>query len=209
MEVKVGPSKADLQDKVQVGQGAVGPDEKAPPEHRVDAPDPGVDQVSFGLGIVFHGGVSLPPRQRLGSFCPRFEVLSSQAKGVHYAQQYGLPLTALPYHEAFMKRFSQCFPMIRCSVFSPLRAPIDRSPLSILPYKAVRPKQPKSRPTVLGRVGSETCDGELDHLGRGAIGVEICDLVGEFRCLVHRVTSRRHTAVGQLVDFQGANDEHI
>jgi hypothetical protein len=29
------------------------------------------------------------------------------------------------------------------------------------------------------------------------------------RTLVHRVTSRRHTAVGQLVDFQGANDEHI
>jgi len=27
--------------------------------------------------------------------------------------------------------------------------------------------------------------------------------------LVHRVISRRHTAVGQLADFQGANDEHI
>jgi len=29
------------------------------------------------------------------------------------------------------------------------------------------------------------------------------------RRLVHRVISRRHTAVGQLADFQGANDEHI
>src|SRR6516162_7939543 len=29
------------------------------------------------------------------------------------------------------------------------------------------------------------------------------------RELVHRVISRRHTAVGQLADFQGANDEHI
>ena len=29
------------------------------------------------------------------------------------------------------------------------------------------------------------------------------------RKLVHRVISRRHTAVGQLADFQGANDEHI
>ena len=27
--------------------------------------------------------------------------------------------------------------------------------------------------------------------------------------LVHRVISRRHTAVGQLADFQDANDEHI
>jgi hypothetical protein len=26
--------------------------------------------------------------------------------------------------------------------------------------------------------------------------------------LVHRVISRRHTAVGHLADFQGANDEH-
>jgi hypothetical protein len=27
--------------------------------------------------------------------------------------------------------------------------------------------------------------------------------------LVRRVISRRHTAVGQLADFPGANDEHI
>jgi hypothetical protein len=27
--------------------------------------------------------------------------------------------------------------------------------------------------------------------------------------LVHRIISRRHTAVGQLADLQGANDEHI
>ena len=26
---------------------------------------------------------------------------------------------------------------------------------------------------------------------------------------MHRVISRRHTAVGQLADFQGANDEDI
>ena len=68
VEVKVGPSKADLQGKVQVGQGAVGPDEKAPPEHRVNVPDPGVEEVSFGLGRLFHGGISLPAGQRLGSF---------------------------------------------------------------------------------------------------------------------------------------------
>jgi hypothetical protein len=68
MEVEVGPSKADLQDKVQLGQGAVGPEEKAPPEHRVNLPDPDVDEVSFGLGILFHGDVSLSACQRLGSF---------------------------------------------------------------------------------------------------------------------------------------------
>ena len=68
VEVEVGPSKADLQDKVQVGQGTIGADEKAPPEHRVNVPDPGVEEVSFGLGIVFHGGLSLPAGQRLGSF---------------------------------------------------------------------------------------------------------------------------------------------
>ena len=48
--------------------GAVGPDEKAPPEHRVDVPDPDVEEVSFGLGIVFHGSVNLPAGQRLSSF---------------------------------------------------------------------------------------------------------------------------------------------
>ena len=68
VEVEVGPSKADLQDNVQVGQGAVGADEKTPPEHRVDVPDPGVEEVSFGLGRLFHGGVSLRAGQRLGSF---------------------------------------------------------------------------------------------------------------------------------------------
>jgi hypothetical protein len=65
MEMKVAPSKADLQGEVQVGQGAVGADEKAPPERRVNVPDPGVEEVSFGLGIVFHGGLSLPAGQRL------------------------------------------------------------------------------------------------------------------------------------------------
>ena len=68
MEVEVRPIKADLQDNVQIGQGAVGPDEKAPPEHRANLSHPDVDEVSFGLGILFHGGVSLSPCQRLGSF---------------------------------------------------------------------------------------------------------------------------------------------
>ena len=32
---------------------------------------------------------------------------------------------------------------------------------------------------------------------------------GKYWKLVHRVISRRHTAVCSLADFQGANDEHI
>ncbi len=49
MEMKVRPVEADLQDEVQIGQGAVGSYEKAPPEHRVDPPNPDLDTVSFGL----------------------------------------------------------------------------------------------------------------------------------------------------------------
>ena len=56
MEMEVRPVEADLQEDVKIGQGAVGSYEKAPPEHRVDPPNPDVDTVSFGLRIVFHYG---------------------------------------------------------------------------------------------------------------------------------------------------------
>ena len=59
MEMEVRSVEADLQDDVKIGQGAVGSYEKAPPEHRVDLPNPDVDTVSFGLRIVFHDGASL------------------------------------------------------------------------------------------------------------------------------------------------------
>ena len=36
MKMKVRPVKADLQDGVKIGQGAIGSYEKAPPEHRVN-----------------------------------------------------------------------------------------------------------------------------------------------------------------------------
>ena len=62
MEMEVRPVEADLQDYVKIGQGAVGSDEKASPEHRVDPPNPDVDAVSFGLRIVFHEGASLSKR---------------------------------------------------------------------------------------------------------------------------------------------------
>jgi len=67
MEMEVRPVKADLQDDVKIGQGAVGPYEKAPPEDRVDPPNPDVDTVSFGLRIMFHSGASVSDGQRIGS----------------------------------------------------------------------------------------------------------------------------------------------
>ena len=67
MEMEVRPVEADLQEDVKIGQGAVGSYQKAPPEHRVDPPNPDVDTVSFGLRIVFHYGASLSDGQRLGS----------------------------------------------------------------------------------------------------------------------------------------------
>ena len=42
-----------------------------------------------------------------------------------------------------------------------------------------------------------------------ANGVWVNTRSGRYWRLVHRVVSRRRTAVGQLADFQGANDEHI
>jgi hypothetical protein len=36
MKMKVRPVKADLQDGVKIGQGAIGSYEKAPPEHRMN-----------------------------------------------------------------------------------------------------------------------------------------------------------------------------
>ena len=59
MEVKVRPVEADLQDDVNIGEGAVGPYEKASPEHRVDLLNPDVDTVSLGMRILFHDGASL------------------------------------------------------------------------------------------------------------------------------------------------------
>ena len=62
--------ESDLQDHVEIGQGAVGFYKKAPPEHRVDPPHPDLDAVSFGLRIVFHNGASLSDGQRLRSSRP-------------------------------------------------------------------------------------------------------------------------------------------
>jgi hypothetical protein len=76
MEMEVRPVEADLQGRVKIGQGAVGSDEKASPEHRVDSPNPDVGAVNLGLRIVFHEGASLSRQttRRLPSL--RFEMLS-------------------------------------------------------------------------------------------------------------------------------------
>jgi hypothetical protein len=50
------PGAVYLQDYVMIGQRAIGSDEKASPEHRVDRPNPDVDTVNVRLRIVFHEG---------------------------------------------------------------------------------------------------------------------------------------------------------
>ena len=76
MKMEVGPVEAELQDYVKIGQGVIGSDEKAPPEHRVDSPNPDVDTVNFGLRIVFHEGASLSRWTTPRPPSPRFEMLS-------------------------------------------------------------------------------------------------------------------------------------
>ena len=77
MEMKVRPVKADLQDGVKIGQGAIGSHEKAPPEHRVDPSNPDVDTVSFALRIVFSlRGPAYQVDNASALPSPRFEMLS-------------------------------------------------------------------------------------------------------------------------------------
>ncbi len=76
MEMEIRPVEADLQEDVKIGQGAVGSYEKAPPEHRVDSPNPDVDTVSFALRIVFHYGPAYPMDTASALPSPRFEMLS-------------------------------------------------------------------------------------------------------------------------------------
>jgi len=45
VEVDVSPAESDLEDPVQIGERAICPDEKAPPEKRVNVSDPDIDQV--------------------------------------------------------------------------------------------------------------------------------------------------------------------
>src|SRR5260370_40073276 len=51
MEMKVRPIKADLQDRVKIGQGAIGSYDKTPPEQRVNPANPNVDKINIGLRI--------------------------------------------------------------------------------------------------------------------------------------------------------------
>jgi hypothetical protein len=85
----------NLQDDVKIGQGAVGSHEKAPPEHRVDPSNPGVDTVSFGLRIVFHDRASLSDSNASALPCPRFEMLSRTRGFLHNApERFNLIRTA-------------------------------------------------------------------------------------------------------------------
>jgi hypothetical protein len=81
MEMEIRPVEADLQEDVKIGQSAVGSYEKAPPEHRVDPPNPDVDTVSFEPRIVFHYGPAYPMENASALPSPRFEMLSRVTRG--------------------------------------------------------------------------------------------------------------------------------
>jgi hypothetical protein len=82
MEMEVRPVEADLQEDVKIGQSAVGSYEKAPPEHRVDPPNPDVDTVSFGLRIMFHYGPAYSMDNASALPSPRFEMLSNESAAI-------------------------------------------------------------------------------------------------------------------------------
>jgi len=102
MEMKVRPVKADLQDGVKIGQGAIGSYEKAPPEHRVNPANPNVDIVSFGLRIVFHYAAQpirwttprlfLAPGLKCSPFSPFTLCAVSRRTNVLYFPFRGAPL---------------------------------------------------------------------------------------------------------------------
>jgi hypothetical protein len=70
MEVKVHPSESALDDPVQVRQCAVGADQEPSPQHRMDAPNPDIDQRGGGL----RDRRPLAEEPEMGFGCPRFEM---------------------------------------------------------------------------------------------------------------------------------------
>src|SRR5258708_38918890 len=69
-------SKPICKRTLRSARGVVGSYEKAPPEHRVDSPNPDGDRVSCGLRIVFHSGPAYPIDNASALPSPRFEMLS-------------------------------------------------------------------------------------------------------------------------------------
>ena len=55
MEMKVGPTKGDLEVVVELGKSAVATDQEPPPDHGADPTDPDVELIDLGNGITDHG----------------------------------------------------------------------------------------------------------------------------------------------------------
>ena len=55
MEVEVGPAEGDLDGVMEGGQRAVAADQEPPPDHGADLPDPDMEQVDLGNGLIGHG----------------------------------------------------------------------------------------------------------------------------------------------------------
>jgi hypothetical protein len=73
VEVKVGPAEEDLEGPMEVGEGAIGPNQDAPPEQGMDVPDPGIDQVGVGRGGRIHGVAMLPDQSLDVAFALRLK----------------------------------------------------------------------------------------------------------------------------------------
>ena len=69
MEVVVAPVEEDLDDVLELGQGAVAADQEAPPDHGADLADPEVEQIDLGDGLIGHG-LGQRTRSQLRSSAP-------------------------------------------------------------------------------------------------------------------------------------------
>ncbi len=72
MEVGVSPAEGDLDDGMEINQGAVAAHQKPPPDHGADLADPDMELVDLGRGFLGHGLGSVPEAGTEGQppFCP-------------------------------------------------------------------------------------------------------------------------------------------
>jgi hypothetical protein len=97
MEVQVTPVESNLQGVMEVGDGAVRADQQPPPDHRADAPNPGVELTDLDAARFFHNtarvsGKSGRPKREAIDYgedeslfeplrrCPRFGMVSNLAE---------------------------------------------------------------------------------------------------------------------------------
>jgi hypothetical protein len=109
VEVQVTPVESNLQDVMEVGDGAVCANQPPPPDHRADAANPGVELIDLDAAGFFHnttrvsGNSGRPKREAIDygedeslfellRRCPRFEMVSligtHHGVGRHQLQVY-------------------------------------------------------------------------------------------------------------------------